>query len=223
MRWGGAELEAGGGKRRAGGGKGGRAAGKAEQVVNGRRRASLEKGVDEDGTRKGQAEMSRDKYSRGHLTSQARCRRERALDGAELVLGGPWKRGREKRKRAGRRQGKAGCRNEREGVGSGGGNGNVERDGGQEAVQGSRKQRNRRGIPKGRTNNSDKHRSSLPNPGRENASRGRVGRYPPGERRGEIAIWGRAGWAVAGGGDPASARAPAWGISGDYPNRFSSR
>jgi hypothetical protein len=98
----------------------------------------LEKDVDEDGT-------SRNVEGMGQVPSRAldiphtagpmlsylalssiqagHKLRERALDGAELVLGGPWKRQREKQKRAGWRQGKAGCSNEWEGVGSGGGNG----------------------------------------------------------------------------------------------------
>ncbi|KAJ7858238.1 hypothetical protein B0H14DRAFT_2577857 [Mycena olivaceomarginata] len=54
--------------------------------------------------------------------------------------------------------------------------------------------------------------------------------YLPGERRGEISIWGRAGGAVAGGGDPASAHAHARGslrttrfvfLLGDASWRFS--
>ncbi|KAJ7808482.1 hypothetical protein B0H14DRAFT_3762146 [Mycena olivaceomarginata] len=177
-------------------GKGGRAAGKAEQVVSGRRRASLEKGVDEDGTSKGRAGMSRarDKYPRGHAGYKLAAGEKGRWMAPNWYWEAPGSGGGKKRKKGG------GGGRERQGVGMSG----------KEAVQRSRKQRNRRGIPKGRTNNSDKHRSSLPNPGQGNAG-------------GEIAIWGRAGWAVAGGGDPASARAPARGISGDYPNRFSSR
>ncbi|KAJ7838497.1 hypothetical protein B0H14DRAFT_2588538 [Mycena olivaceomarginata] len=177
------------------------------------------------------------KFGEGRDFFDTILKTEKELGGAELEAGGG-------KRRAGGGKGGAGgyklAAGEKgrwmapnwywEAPGSGGGKsgkgrgGGRERQGvgmsGKEAVQRSRKQRNRRGIPKGRTNNSDKHRSSLPNPGRENASRGRVGRYPPGERRGEIAIWGRAGWAVAGGGDPASARAPARGDQRGLPKSF---
>jgi hypothetical protein len=62
------------------------------------------------------------------------------------------------------------CRNEREGAGSGEDGGRVMRvarqEGWRAGVQWLRKQQNKRSSPKGRTNNSDKNRSSLPNPGR---------------------------------------------------------